>query len=132
METKLDASLVAQSLNYHGQQMQKIWESEKGEDDLTKIGVGGLDFAVYQARHKHLTFQDRGKRVKLHQFIVKEANALFDSSIMDETPSSSSLGTESTAPEDSKSLVTCATPRSNSLWISTIIIIFAWIVVMVT
>lgn len=104
METKLDASLVAQSINYHGQQMQKIWDSERGEDDLAKIGVGGLDYAVYQARHKHLTFQDRGKRVKLHQYIVKEASALFDTSIMDETPSSSSLGAESIAPEDSKYL----------------------------
>lgn len=102
METTLDATLVAQSINYHGQQLQKTWESERGEDDLSKIGVGGLDFAVYQSRHKHLTFQDRSKRLKLHQFIAKEANALFDSSIMEETPSSSSLGVDATTPEDSK------------------------------
>ncbi|XP_030041107.1 tetratricopeptide repeat protein 14 isoform X2 [Manduca sexta] len=100
MEPTLDASLVAQSINFHGQQLQKTWEGERGEEDLTKIGVGALDFAVYQSRHKHLTFQDRGKRLKLHQFIAKEANALFDSSIMEETPSSSSLGTDSIAPED--------------------------------
>ncbi|XP_022815231.1 tetratricopeptide repeat protein 14 homolog isoform X5 [Spodoptera litura] len=100
MDTSLDASLVTQSINYHGQQLQKTWEAERGEDDLSKIGVGALDFAVYQSRHKHLTFQDRGKRLKLHQFITKEANALFDTSIMEETPSSSSLGTDAPVPED--------------------------------
>ncbi|XP_068621590.1 tetratricopeptide repeat protein 14 homolog isoform X4 [Battus philenor] len=100
MEGPLDASLVAQSINYHGQQLQKTWESERGEDDLAKIGVGGLDFAVYQSRHKHLTFQDRSKRLKLHQFIAKEANALFDSTFLEDTPSSSSLGVDTTNPED--------------------------------
>lgn len=105
METTLDASLVAQSINYHGQQLQKTWEAERGEDDLAKMGVGGLDFAVYQSRHKHLTFQDRGKRLKLHQFIAKEANALFDSSVQEEAPSSSSLGADAPTPEDSKLLL---------------------------
>ena len=98
MEPALDAPLVAQSINYHGQQLQKAWEAERGEDDLGKIGVGPLDFAVYQSRHKHLTFQDRGKRLNLHQFIAKEANALFDASLLEETPSSSSLGSDATAP----------------------------------
>ncbi|CAH0726464.1 unnamed protein product, partial [Brenthis ino] len=100
MEPVLDASLVAQSINYHGQQLQKAWEGERGEEDLAKIGVGPLDFAVYQSRHKHLTFQDRGKRLNLHQFIAKEANALFDASLLEETPSSSSLGADATTPED--------------------------------
>lgn len=102
MDPPLDASLVAQSINYHGQQLQKTWEAERGEDDLSKIGVGGLDFAIYQSRHKHLTFHDRGKRLKLHQFIAKEANALFDTSIMEETPSSSSIGADAPTPEDSE------------------------------
>ncbi|XP_021205683.2 tetratricopeptide repeat protein 14 homolog isoform X4 [Bombyx mandarina] len=100
MDPLLDASLVAQSINYHGQQLQKTWESERGEDDLAKIGVGALDFAVYQSRHKHLTFQDRSKRLKLHQFIAKEAGALFDSSLLEDTPSSSTNGTETLVPED--------------------------------
>lgn len=107
METTLDASLVAQSINYHGQQLQKTWEGERGEEDLSKIGVGPLDFAVYQSRHKHLTFQDRGKRLKLHQFIAKEANALFDASLLEETPSSSSVGADATTPEDSKYIHEC-------------------------
>lgn len=104
MEPSLVASLVAQSINYHGQQLQKSWENERGEDDLAKVGVGALDFAVYQSRHKHLTFQDRAKRLKLHQFIAKEANSLFDASLLEESPSSSNLGVgaEAAAPEDSK------------------------------
>lgn len=105
MDNTLDAPLVAQSINYHGQQLQKTWEAERGEDDLAKIGVGALDFAAYQARHKHLTFQDRGKRLKLHQFIAKEAGVLFDSSLTEETPSSSSLGADATTPEDSKCFI---------------------------
>ncbi|XP_045776538.1 tetratricopeptide repeat protein 14 isoform X1 [Maniola jurtina] len=100
MDPPLDAALVAQSINYHGQQLQKTWEAERGEEDLVKIGIGPLDFAVYQSRHKHLTFQDRSKRLKLHQFIAKEANVLFDATVMEETPSSSSLGADATTPED--------------------------------
>lgn len=104
MEPKLDAALVTQSINYHGQQLQKTWEGERGEDDLPKLGVGALDFAIYLSRHKHLTFQDRGKRLKLHQFIAREANALFDPSVMEDVPSSSTLGSDGVAPEDSKSM----------------------------
>ncbi|XP_041978544.1 tetratricopeptide repeat protein 14 homolog isoform X2 [Aricia agestis] len=102
MDSTLDVSLVAQSINFHGQQLQKTWEAERGEDDLAKIGVDSraLNFEVYQSRHKHLTFQDRSKRLKLHQFIAKEANALFDSSLLDEAPSSSTLEIDSTTPED--------------------------------
>lgn len=102
METTLDASLVALSINYHGQQLQKTWEAERGEDDLGKIGVGALDYNAFQTRHK-APFADRGRRLRLHQFIAKEANMLFDTSLMEEAPSSSTLGTDATAtPEDSK------------------------------
>lgn len=101
MEPTLDASLVAQSINYHGQQLQKTWEAERGEDDLAKIGVGALDYNAFQTRHKP-PFADRGRRLRLHQFIAKEANVLFDGSLMEETPSSSTLGADATTPEDSK------------------------------
>ncbi|XP_026324321.1 tetratricopeptide repeat protein 14 homolog isoform X2 [Hyposmocoma kahamanoa] len=99
MEPTLDASLVAQSINYHGQQLQKTWEAERGEDDLAKVGVGALDYNAFQTRHK-APFADRGRRLRLHQFIAKEANVLFDASLMEEAPSSSTLGTDSTTPED--------------------------------
>lgn len=101
MEPAMDASLVAQSINYHGQQLQKTWEAERGEEELSKIGVGALDYNAFQTRHK-APFADRGRRLRLHQFIAKEANVLFDSALMEETPSSSTLGAEATTPEDSK------------------------------
>ncbi|KAG8235261.1 hypothetical protein J437_LFUL014261 [Ladona fulva] len=82
MEPTMDPKLVAQSLNFHGQQLQKIWEGEK-EGELAKLNVTDLDFAVYQERQKQLSFQDRAKRLKLQQFVVKKANVLFDSSQVD-------------------------------------------------
>lgn len=100
-ETTLDPTLVTQCLNFHGQQLQKIWESERGENELAKIGVGQLDYAAYQARQKHLMFQDRGKRLILHQFIAKEANALFDASNKVPDTSTQSAG-EPNVNDDSK------------------------------
>lgn len=97
---KLDPKLVAQSLNFHGQQLQKLWENERGEDDLGNIGVPQLNFSTYQSRQKYLPFQDRGKRLMLHQFIAKEAPALFDASQLSEIPSSTT--TSENQPDDSK------------------------------
>lgn len=73
----LNANLVSQSLNFNGQQMQKLWEAEYGENDLHRKNVKDLNFQVYSERQKHLSFQDRGKRLRLQQFIVKKANLLF-------------------------------------------------------
>ncbi|KAF5306630.1 hypothetical protein FQA39_LY08819 [Lamprigera yunnana] len=73
----LNVDLLTQSLNFHGQQLQKVWEAERGEQDLTKQNVKDLNFQVYGQRQKYLSFQDRGKRLKLQQFIVKKANHLF-------------------------------------------------------
>ncbi|KAJ9594478.1 hypothetical protein L9F63_014090, partial [Diploptera punctata] len=72
-------------LNFHGQQLQKLWESEHSDADLTKHGVNSkdLDFSVYQQRQKNLSFQDRGKRLKLQQFIVKKSTLLYDSLLLD-------------------------------------------------
>lgn len=97
----MDPSLVSKSLNFHGQQLQKMWEGERGDNDIPKIGVSQLDFAAYQSRQKHLSFQDRGKRVMLHQFIAKEAPSLFDGSLLVETPPSTTV-VDATIPEDSK------------------------------
>ncbi|KAJ3634116.1 hypothetical protein MTP99_011023 [Tenebrio molitor] len=73
----LNANLVSQSMNFNGQQMQKLWEAEYGENDLHRRNVKDLSFQVYSERQKYLSFQDRGKRLKLQQFIVKKANMLF-------------------------------------------------------
>ncbi|XP_063914100.1 uncharacterized protein DDB_G0284459 isoform X2 [Zophobas morio] len=73
----LNANLIGSSLNYNGQQMQKLWEAEYGENDLHRRNVKDLNYQVYSERQKYLSFQDRGKRLKLQQFVVKKANMLF-------------------------------------------------------
>lgn len=73
----VDSSLLTRTLNYHGQQLQKLWEAEYGENDLQKRNVKELNFQLYNQRQKMLSFQDRGKRLKLQQFIVKFADTLF-------------------------------------------------------
>lgn len=54
MEAQLNTELITQSLNFHGQQLQKTWESDRGEGELQKLGVSNLEYAVYQQRQKHL------------------------------------------------------------------------------
>lgn len=73
----LNSNLVAQTINFHGQQLQKIWEADRGEQDLPKHNVRDLNFDMYNKRSKHLSFQDRGKRLKLQQFVTKRAPVLF-------------------------------------------------------
>lgn len=80
-----NASLVTQSFNFHGQQLQKMWEAERGEQDLIKHNIKDLNYELYNKRSKHLSFQDRGKRLKLHQFIVKKANIIFSKDITEKT-----------------------------------------------
>lgn len=83
----LDGSLLAQSLNFHGNQLQKLWEAEHGDSSLVKQDVKDLSFNVYGQRQKYLTFQDRGKRLKLHQFIAKKADFLFSKDATVHNPS---------------------------------------------
>lgn len=54
MDHVLDSSLISRSLNYHGQQLKKSWETERGEGDLEKLNVENVDFAVFQERQKTL------------------------------------------------------------------------------
>uniref|UniRef100_A0A1L8DCD4 Putative tpr repeat-containing protein n=1 Tax=Nyssomyia neivai TaxID=330878 RepID=A0A1L8DCD4_9DIPT len=79
----LSGQLVEQSLNYHGMPLLKIWEGERGDSDLDKLGIQNPTFSVYQARQKNLTFQDRAKRLKLHQFMSKNATQLFNEKLME-------------------------------------------------
>uniref|UniRef100_A0A336LPR9 CSON009523 protein n=1 Tax=Culicoides sonorensis TaxID=179676 RepID=A0A336LPR9_CULSO len=75
---QLNTELVARAISYHGLPLQKMWEGERGENDLQKQGLGRPDYSVYQMRQKYLTFQDRAKRLRLHQFISKKADDLFN------------------------------------------------------
>lgn len=78
----LNTDLLTRAINFHGQQLQKMWESERGEQDLSKHNVKDLNFQVYGQRQKYLSFQDRGKRLKLQQFIVKKGNQLYSQELV--------------------------------------------------
>lgn len=92
----MDARLVAQALNYHGQQLQKVWEGERNENELAMLNLKEPNFEIYQQRQKTLSFGDRGKRLKLQQFLAKKADALYDKSNLEKTvePIKQELGDE--------------------------------------
>uniref|UniRef100_A0A182NBJ4 TPR_REGION domain-containing protein n=1 Tax=Anopheles dirus TaxID=7168 RepID=A0A182NBJ4_9DIPT len=74
----LDRALIQQTLGYHGKPLQKIWESEGQPNELLRLGLdNNVDFAIYTARQRYFSFQDRTKRLKLHQFMARKAGALF-------------------------------------------------------
>ncbi|KAH8243005.1 hypothetical protein KR032_003694, partial [Drosophila birchii] len=69
---------IGHALGYHGQPLQKIWDDERGVDDLRMMGLTQVDFSVYQERQKYFTFQERAKRLKMHQFLARKASDLYD------------------------------------------------------
>nr|CAG4641680.1 EOG090X05S8 [Eurycercus lamellatus] len=73
----MDPELVVQSLNFHGQQLTKMWDSERGTASLQVSTLRDLDYQVFQKRSKDLGFQERAKRMRMHQFIVDKAPQLF-------------------------------------------------------
>lgn len=91
--TLLNPALVAKSIGFHGQPLQKIWEGERGDVDLLKIGVVNPDYTFYQMRQKHFTFQNRAKRLRLHQFIAKNANLFFRTVTDDDVPQTKNVST---------------------------------------
>lgn len=52
----MDARLVAQALNYHGQQLQKVWEGERNENELVMLNLKEPNFEIYQQRQKTLRY----------------------------------------------------------------------------
>lgn len=77
VKSTLNSELVAKSIGYHGQPLQKVWEGEHGDHNLFSLGITMPDYSVYQKRQKHFAFQDRTKRLKMHLFIAKKAKELF-------------------------------------------------------
>ncbi|XP_017083802.1 tetratricopeptide repeat protein 14 homolog isoform X2 [Drosophila eugracilis] len=69
---------IGQALGYHGQPLQKIWDDERGVEDLRVMGLTQVNYAVYQERQKFFTFQERAKRLKMHQFLARKATDLYD------------------------------------------------------
>ncbi|CAG0883424.1 unnamed protein product [Darwinula stevensoni] len=74
---KPDFQIMEQVLNFHGQQLKKILDDEHGELMQLFPNKNSLDFHVYQQRVKELGMEDRGKRLKLHQFISSKLCDLY-------------------------------------------------------
>ncbi|ALC45672.1 CG6621 [Drosophila busckii] len=74
----MNTNYIASALCYHGQPLQKIWEDERGVDDLRHLNLTQPNYSVYQERQKYFTFQERAKRLKIHQFLARKANELYD------------------------------------------------------
>lgn len=52
----MDPELVAQTLNFHGQQLTKLWENERGAASLQSASLRDLDYQVYQKRSQTLGY----------------------------------------------------------------------------
>lgn len=75
----MDAELIKKALCFHGKPLQKIWDDERGAGDLQVAGVPqDGNYSIYTERQKYFTFQDRAKRLKLHQFLARKAIDLYD------------------------------------------------------
>lgn len=78
MDGVLNKNLIAETIGFHGLPLQKSWDEERGSSDLKSLGIQNVDFSVYFTRQKTLTFTDRSKRLRLHQFICKKADMLYE------------------------------------------------------
>lgn len=78
----MNKQLIANSLCFHGQPLLKIWEGERGAEELENLGIVNPDFSVYNLRQRNLGFADRAKRLKLHQFLAKNAEDLFCNNLL--------------------------------------------------
>ncbi|EDW84175.2 uncharacterized protein Dwil_GK13280 [Drosophila willistoni] len=79
----MNSNYIANALGYHGQPLQKIWDDERGVEDLRRMGLAqpnerGINYSVYMERQKFFTFQERAKRLKMHQFFARKAPCLYD------------------------------------------------------
>jgi len=79
---KMNFDYIGQALGYHGQPLQKIWDDERGVDDLRLMGLTQVNYGVYQERQKYFTFQERAKRLKMHQFLARKATDLYDRTLV--------------------------------------------------
>ncbi|XP_054746912.1 tetratricopeptide repeat protein 14 homolog [Anastrepha obliqua] len=78
----MNPNYITRALCFHGQPMQKIWEDERGAGNIHQCGVPAQpDYSIYQERQKNFTFQDRAKRLKLHQFFARKAPDLYDTEL---------------------------------------------------
>lgn len=77
---ELNKTLVEQTLIFHGLPLIKTWNEEFGVDSLTSMGIQPaniIDTSFYSARLKNLSYKDRSKRMKMHNFICSKSASLF-------------------------------------------------------
>lgn len=80
----MNSHWIQKSLEYHGLPLKSIWDGERGEQDLTNLGLtNNIDYTTYRNRCKNLGLAERRVRHRLHQFIAKNAPALFDQRLVD-------------------------------------------------
>lgn len=98
----LNSQWINKSLEYHGQPLQKVWEGEHGNENLSHLGIQNPDYSFYQSRQRHFVFQDRAKRLKIHSFIAKKANELFSNDPAKECAQSQDTNANNMNVRDSK------------------------------
>lgn len=81
----LDAILIEQALNYHGEELQKVWDETRGKDELSVLLGEKPNFEVYEQREKTLCQSDNEKRQRLQKFIAKKADILFSKSNLEKS-----------------------------------------------
>lgn len=80
----MNSHWIQKSLEYHGLPLKSIWDGERGEQDLIRLGLNtNIDYTTYRNRCKNLGLAERRVRHRLHQFIAKNAPALFDQRLVD-------------------------------------------------
>lgn len=92
----MNSHWIQKSLDYHGLPLKSVWDSERG-DELSRLGLQNIDYSLYRARQKSLSTNSRGFRLKLHQFIAKNASVLFGPQSEDQV---SSTGEDVDSPVD--------------------------------
>ena len=82
---------IAKSLEYNGLPLKSLWDAERGEAELPELGITSIDYTTYRNRTRNLDFSERRVRHKLHQFIAKNATALFDQNLVESVSSTTSI-----------------------------------------
>lgn len=77
--TSLNKHLVEKILSYHGLPLIKTWNDENGAKSLINLGIqpNAIDTTLYHERLKNLSYNDRAKRMRLHQFMCSKSDLLF-------------------------------------------------------
>jgi hypothetical protein len=78
-DSLMSKALVEQTISFHGLPLIKTWNDENGPNSLIALGIqpNAIDCSLYHERLKSFNYNDRAKRLRLHQFICSKSAALF-------------------------------------------------------